>query len=344
MPFCRVAIVSATALVGAAAAQPFSGTISQPSIDRWNYPFASQPGAEQSVPVFAAIRQAGFDDRDALFLLTFNTDGLVPTGLNPDRYAVSRVRVTAWTSSDNQFRYDPSFDSVRTSYDPADPQFLPDADAGKPIELFPVGYRNNWTALTYQESSAYSPFPPFPPQEGVRNVFAAVYDEAGLATDVGRHVRQQFEAPPLAIGQTDDVTPGELVPAGTAFTFDADVTSAPAQAYFARGFAQGRLPLIISGLQAASGGPGGGTGDPNYPSFFTKENATAQIAGYIARVDIEVIAYPGADFNFDGGVDGSDVEAFFLAWEAGETIADFNIDGGVDGNDVEAFFVAWENG
>lgn len=51
-----------------------------------------------------------------------------------------------------------------------------------------------------------------------------------------------------------------------------------------------------------------------------------------------------ADINADGGVDGSDIEAFFAAWERGEPGGDFNLDGGVDGADVEAFFVAWEAG
>jgi hypothetical protein len=51
-----------------------------------------------------------------------------------------------------------------------------------------------------------------------------------------------------------------------------------------------------------------------------------------------------ADFNLDGGVDGADVEEFFLAWEQGDSTADTNQDGGVDGADVEVFFAAWESG
>lgn len=51
-----------------------------------------------------------------------------------------------------------------------------------------------------------------------------------------------------------------------------------------------------------------------------------------------------ADFNQDGGVDGSDVEAFLIAWEIGETDGDVNCDGGVDGSDVETFFYYWEAG
>jgi glucose/arabinose dehydrogenase len=51
-----------------------------------------------------------------------------------------------------------------------------------------------------------------------------------------------------------------------------------------------------------------------------------------------------ADFNQDGGIDGADVEAFYLAWEVGDPSADVNQDGGVDGQDVETFFIAWESG
>jgi hypothetical protein len=53
---------------------------------------------------------------------------------------------------------------------------------------------------------------------------------------------------------------------------------------------------------------------------------------------------PVGDYNLDGGVDGSDIDAFFLDWEAGEGRADVNFDGGVDGSDVSAFFFSWERG
>ncbi len=51
-----------------------------------------------------------------------------------------------------------------------------------------------------------------------------------------------------------------------------------------------------------------------------------------------------ADYNQDGGVDGSDVAAFFPDWENSATCADVNLDGGVDGGDVETFFSLWEAG
>ncbi|MBS0197677.1 MAG: hypothetical protein JSR77_13060 [Planctomycetes bacterium] len=50
------------------------------------------------------------------------------------------------------------------------------------------------------------------------------------------------------------------------------------------------------------------------------------------------------DYNADGGIDGQDVEAFFIDWENGLRCADVNRDGGVDGSDVQRFFRLWENG
>lgn len=51
-----------------------------------------------------------------------------------------------------------------------------------------------------------------------------------------------------------------------------------------------------------------------------------------------------ADYDQDGGVTGSDVEAFFIDFEAGEACADVDLDGGVTGSDVEAFFILFESG
>jgi uncharacterized membrane protein len=67
---------------------------------------------------------------------------------------------------------------------------------------------------------------------------------------------------------------------------------------------------------------------------------TNKYVGYVATLPVPC----PADFNEDGGVDGTDVEAFFFQWEAGNLAADTNRDGGVDGSDIEYFFVRWEAG
>ncbi|MCX5690725.1 MAG: hypothetical protein NTV94_13250 [Planctomycetota bacterium] len=72
------------------------------------------------------------------------------------------------------------------------------------------------------------------------------------------------------------------------------------------------------------------------------------LAGYSNRghglLEVGIATGCPADFNADGGVDGADVNAFFGAWEAGDSSADVNCDGGVDGSDIDVFFPAWENG
>lgn len=82
------------------------------------------------------------------------------------------------------------------------------------------------------------------------------------------------------------------------------------------------------------------------PVSFGEDNA-----GEIYIVDasggkiLKIVGVPCfADFDENGGIDGADVEAFFIAFEQGVPQADVNSDGGVDGADVEAFFIAWEAG
>jgi len=59
-----------------------------------------------------------------------------------------------------------------------------------------------------------------------------------------------------------------------------------------------------------------------------------------ATVEVRCIA----DYNADGGIDGSDVEAFFTDWQVANPAADLNNDGGIDDSDVEVFFTHWEAG
>ncbi len=66
--------------------------------------------------------------------------------------------------------------------------------------------------------------------------------------------------------------------------------------------------------------------------------------GGVTTMDAELVVVCHADFDASGGIDGADVEAFFIAWEAGGALADVDQSGGVDGGDVEAFFTAWEAG
>ncbi len=49
-----------------------------------------------------------------------------------------------------------------------------------------------------------------------------------------------------------------------------------------------------------------------------------------------------ADWDGSGGIDGDDITAFFVDWQAGE--ADIDGSGGTDGDDITFFFVRWQAG
>ena len=98
-------------------------------------------------------------------------------------------------------------------------------------------------------------------------------------------------------------------------------------------------------LEVFSTSPAIGTSEPFWV-LFNQERPDAELQSAAAWV-VANLASPApcpADFNQDGGVDGGDVEAFFISWEAGAVPADVNADGGVDGSDVESFFTAWQAG
>lgn len=66
-----------------------------------------------------------------------------------------------------------------------------------------------------------------------------------------------------------------------------------------------------------------------------------------AAVDDFAIVFDGCrtgDFTGDGGIDGDDVIAFFIAWDAGVNDADYTGDGAVDGDDAILFFSLWDSG
>lgn len=142
---------------------------------------------------------------------------------------------------------------------------------------------------------------------------------------------------------------GVTLPLGN-YYFDVQLTCAnPAHQTFA-------IPATVPGQRAATGttphadavtfAPASIAGawtpmvDPGKP--FLATDAQQELAFVING---EAHSYPcPADYNLDGGIDGSDVGEFFADWSNAETRADVNYDGGVDGADVAIFFEAWGNG
>jgi probable HAF family extracellular repeat protein len=82
--------------------------------------------------------------------------------------------------------------------------------------------------------------------------------------------------------------------------------------------------------------------DPTLAGFYTLTATNPCGATVSTGTALAVLCI--ADRNFDGGIDGDDISAFFGPWESGDAIADINADGGIDYQDVEAFFEHWESG
>lgn len=103
-------------------------------------------------------------------------------------------------------------------------------------------------------------------------------------------------------------------------------------------------PMVVFADNTSGGGQGEWSGGR---IALLRLYGTPLTPAEVAELAADPFATPAAcpaDFNADGGVDGSDIDAFFTAWESGDGAADVNLDGGVDGSDVGVFFEAWEAG
>ncbi len=174
-------ILSLAAVASAGPTVEFSREV--PGLDRWNYPFNSTPGARESATTFGTFGIGFLDNRDAQFLLGFDTDaesddgaGVIPSGLGEARYEIVSARVQATISMGGVFSVDTSYDAYTTFLDEKDAEYTPDADpAGRPILLFGTGYRNGFGVESgEQEYVEDTPFTVVggPPAPRVRSAFA----------------------------------------------------------------------------------------------------------------------------------------------------------------------------
>lgn len=262
----------------------FSITPPAPSMDRWVYPFGDFLGDRSVAPSFASF-DPRFDTRDAQYLMGWNTDTQVSTNAGPTRYLLRRARVELRNSVNNAFIYDATFDPYLT-YATNQPGYVPDADPGRPVELYGAGFRNGFTSATFLENSPYGRINPINSANisiGTRNAFAAMFGDQGQLVDVSNNVGQAnpewtqppFEVRPWAVGTTTNVPPGELVPEDAVFTFDLDLKDPQIVGYLQSALHEGRLRLILASLSPANqvtpGGTGGG-GAGAYPQWATREN------------------------------------------------------------------------
>lgn len=331
-----VAVGLCVGAVSVVTAQPIVVQRSAPDLDRWNYPFNASAGFRTSASTFAApAGDPDFDDRDAQFLIGWDTAAEVPVGLAPTRYAITSVVVTVTTISDGVITFDPTTDPFESYLDPADPGFIADADTGRPIELFGVGFRNGFDVQTWTEFTAFQQAP-FGFWQGTRNAFATDF-KAKTARDISRHVEQRFTPTPFAVGQAAGVAAGGSVPFDTLWTFTLDVSNPDVRAYLRRALQAGRLRLMATSMHAA---PTMGQGVQNWPDYYTRENKFAIPLGFAATLNLTVDLTSGADLNDDGVVNGGDISVILNQF-GGPGDADLNGDGVVNGADISVVLNAF---
>ncbi len=340
-----LALALGAALSSGASAQVVEAFYDEPTGDRWMYPFNGTPGTRIFASTFSAAAEGpGFDDRDAQFVLSFDTTDLITPGLDAGAYQIISARVTAVIDNGEQFRYDPTPDSFVTFLPDTDGAYVADDDAGRAITIFGTGYRAGWDVFTWVETTTFGTVAEVDPAQGMRTIYAANFDSSGTAHDVSNNVKNRFDPRPLGVGLTDSVVVGELVPEGTVFTFELDRCDNAGRGFLQRSLRDGTLNLSISSMHLATGGMGGGTGDVTYPFFKTRDDFIAQLKGQVPT--LELVVRVGSPGNYDGmgETDFSDVIAFLSDFGSGDPRADLAPPCGLDFSDVLAFLTGFAGG
>jgi hypothetical protein len=270
--------------------------ILEPAGDKYMYPFIADPtfgGDRDYASTFGAYGSIddpsfNFDDRDAQFFLDFDTSSFATPGQGASNYQVRELVVTVVVQNNNAFYYDPSPDALSTFTGGSS-----DADPGRPVELYGVGYRSGWSLLSFNEDSLFQTESSSVGQANwnrKRNAFAIDFDSNGQPRDVSNNVEENFEPQPWAVADSpgymalsgaymeESLAPGSLVAEGRVLRFNLNVSNPRIRQYLQEGLHAGRLHLMISSLMGTF------RGSTDVPKFYTKESTLhdPDVGSYLA--------------------------------------------------------------
>ena len=322
-------------------ADDFAGSVPT-SADRWMYPFNATPGYRPGGSIFGTVSvpaNPDFDNRDAQMIIAFDTEDIVPPNQGPDAYQLDSITVEMTLSGQASSPLDTTYDVWQTYLPDGARGAVPDSDPGRPIEIFPAGFRFDFTRLTWEEDTTFSVTGPFGTNN--RTVFTAGFNGKGALVDVSSNVNDQVDVSPLAIATFPGVAVGETAPEGAVATFDVDLSDERTRAWVSESLDEGRIVFAISSLVFAS------QGDGILTQFYLRENplvvvgvrdsASLTMAGTVGDPGCDL---PG-DIDGDCQVTGADLGALLAAWGSNDPAADFNGDGIVSGGDLGALLANW---
>jgi hypothetical protein len=332
-PMLLIASSSATGLVG-----DETTTIIKdgPQRDRWMYPFNATPGYRPAASVFGfwTAVEPTFDNRDAQFVISFNTDEDLTPGTAND-YQVVSATVTVQASNEG-IVYDGTTDSWQCFVEPDNSDYIEDSDPGQPIELYGTDYRSGFDATTWYEDAPFGTGDTTLP--GSRTAFAAGYRNDELV-DVSNHVREGWTPTPFSTAVIDDVSAGEIIPLESIFKFEIDVSDPKIQSYIINSLDHGTMTFTVSSLTKVEVMSG------TYPLFYCRENVAVEF-GIASAATLEIVVEPASsgnacDLTGDGLVDGADLSRLLGSWGTNDPLPDLDSNGTVDGADLAALLGCW---
>lgn len=244
---------------------------------------------------------AGSEDRLGQAIFGWDLAGAgIPAGVGMQNYAITRVTVRFNQMENNVVVFDSSYDSYRTYLPPTDPDYLPDSDPGRPLELYGLGLRNGYTDLAVSgaiSGTSYGEGSPFGAAGGehARHAYAYSPGSPRMDGDVSENVTERFESAPFAIGASSEVTPGDTIPGDTFLTFEIHLSNPGVLDYFRDALNEGELGLALSSLHPTTFDGGGGSGV--FPRFSTREVAVPFLVPQL-EIEYTIVPEPSAGHIF----------------------------------------------
>lgn len=270
-------------------------TIEEPAMDKWMYGAVSGSfgGTRETAPVFGFPNTNADEDRLGQMLVAFLTGTDIPTGLGASSYNITRVTMSVFNVDNNTNTLDTTTDSFRTYLAPLDSLYLPDVDIGRPVEVFGVGLRNGYSRIVPVVAGAgaadYHELSPFgasgTPLHG-RHAYPLGYTSGSAPVDVSDNITERFEAEPWGVAQIAGLNSGDLIPEGSEYRFELNLTSPYIRGYLQQALHDGILGLTIAPLHPATGQ----SSTTPYPTFFTRENQLGP--EYAPRLEVEYTIVP----------------------------------------------------